>query len=191
MLAALSRTLQRALRGAGSRSGTDAIVLAGPGCLDAVAGDGRFLWVAASHAATVTRIEPRSRNVPPLRHRRIPDRHHNGRLHRSRSPRAAFAVAGHRDGTLTVGNDKLPGTSNGIDPANLYYYWTSAAERFVYDGLIAYRAADEAAGYTFVPDLAARLPEVSPDRKTYTFTVRRGIVIRLFNPCLDRRTPVK
>ena len=140
----------------------------------AVAGDGRFLWVAASHAATVTRIEPRSRNVR--------------RFGIGASPTAittvgssvyvasrAFAVAGHRGGTLTIGNDKLPGTSNGIDPANLYYYWTSAAERFVYDGLIAYRAADGAAGYTFVPDLAARLPEVSPDRKTYTFTVRRGI----------------
>ena len=131
----------------------------------AVAGDGRFLWVAASHAATVTRIEPRSRNVR--------------RFGIGASPTAittvgssvyvasrAFAVAGHRGGTLTVGNDKLPGTSNGIDPANLYYYWTSAAECFVYDGLIAYRAADGAAGYTFVPDLAARLPEVSPDRKT-------------------------
>lgn len=140
----------------------------------AAAGDGRFLWVAASHSGTVARIEPKSRNVR--------------RFGIGASPTAlttvgssvyvasrAFAAAGHVGGTLTVGNDKLPGTSYGIDPANLYYYWTSAAERFVYDGLIAYRAADGAAGYTLVPDLAARMPVVSQDGKTYTFTVRSGI----------------
>jgi ABC-type transport system substrate-binding protein/DNA-binding SARP family transcriptional activator/streptogramin lyase len=140
----------------------------------AAAGDGRFLWVAASHSATVARIEPKSRNV---RYFGI-----------GASPTAittvgssvyvasqAFAAAGHFGGTLTVGIDKLPGTDNGIDPANLYYYWTFAAERFVYDGLLTYRAADGAAGYTLVPDLAARMPVMSQDRKTYTFVVRPGI----------------
>jgi ABC-type transport system substrate-binding protein/DNA-binding SARP family transcriptional activator/streptogramin lyase len=140
----------------------------------ATAGDGRFLWVAASHSATVARIEPKSRNVR--------------RFGIGASPTAittvgssvyvasrAFAAAGHIGGTLIVGNDKLPGTTYGIDPANLYYYWTTAAERFVYDGLLAYRAADGAAGYTLVPDLAARMPVVSQDGKTYTFTVRPGI----------------
>jgi YVTN family beta-propeller protein len=140
----------------------------------AVAGDGRFLWVAASHSATVARIEPKSRNVR--------------RFGIGASPTAittvgssiyvasrAFAAAGHVGGTLTAGVDMLPGTLSGIDPANLYYYWTAAAERFVYDGLITYRAANGAAGYTLVPDLAARMPEVSQDGKTYTFVVRRGI----------------
>jgi ABC-type transport system substrate-binding protein/DNA-binding SARP family transcriptional activator/DNA-binding beta-propeller fold protein YncE len=140
----------------------------------AATSDGRFLWVAASHSATVTRIEPRSREVR--------------RFGVGASPVALtalgssvfiaaqpFAATSHVGGTLTVGIDKLPGTSYGIDPANLYYYWTTAAERFVYDGLIAYRAADGAAGYTLVPDLAARMPDVSQDGKTYTFTVREGI----------------
>jgi ABC-type transport system substrate-binding protein len=140
----------------------------------AAAGDGRFLWVAASHSATVARIEPKSRDVR--------------RFGIGASPTAittvgssvyvasrAFAAAGHVGGTLTAGVDMLPGTLNGIDPANLYYYWTAAAERFVYDSLITYRAADGAAGYTLVPDLAARMPEVSQDGKTYTFVVRRGI----------------
>jgi ABC-type transport system substrate-binding protein/DNA-binding SARP family transcriptional activator/streptogramin lyase len=140
----------------------------------AAAGDGRFLWVAASHSATVARIEPKSRSVR--------------RIGIGASPTAittvgssvyvasrAFAAAGHFGGTLTVGNNMLPGTTYGIDPANLYYYWTTAAERFVYDGLITYRAADGAAGYTLVPDLAARMPDVSQDGKTYTFTVRPGI----------------
>src|SRR5262249_42698257 len=118
----------------------------------AVAGDGQFLWVAASHSATVARIETKSRAVR--------------RFGIGASPTAiatvgssvyvssrAFAAAGHIGGTLTVGLDHLPGTTNGIDPANLYFYWTTAAERFVYDGLLAYRAADGVAGYTLVPDL--------------------------------------
>ena len=140
----------------------------------AVVGDGRFLWVATAHSATVARIEPKSRNVR--------------RFGIGAAPTAittvgssvyvasqAFAAASHVGGTLTVGTDKLPGTQFGIDPANLYYYWTTAAERFVYDGLIAYRAADGTAGYTLVPDLAARLPDRSQDGKTYTFTLRSGI----------------
>jgi YVTN family beta-propeller protein len=140
----------------------------------AAAGDGRFLWVAASHSGTVARIDPKSLDVR--------------RFGIGASPTAlttvgssvyvasrAFAAAGHVGGTLTVGTDKLPGTQYGIDPANLYYYWTMAAERFVYDGLISYRAADGTAGYTLVPDLAARLPDVSQDGKTYTFTLRSGI----------------
>jgi ABC-type transport system substrate-binding protein/streptogramin lyase len=140
----------------------------------AVVGDGRFLWVATAHSASVARIEPKSRNVR--------------RFGIGAAPTAittvgssvyvasrAFAAASHVGGTLTVGTDKLPGTAYGIDPANLYYYWTTAAERFAYDGLIAYRAADGTAGYTLVPDLAARLPDVSQDGKTYTFTVRSGV----------------
>jgi peptide/nickel transport system substrate-binding protein len=140
----------------------------------AAASDGRFLWVAASHSATVTRIEPKSREVR--------------RFGIGASPAAvttmgssvyvasrAFAASSHIGGTLRIGLDKLPGTANGIDPANLYYYWTSAPERFVYDGLIAYRAADGVAGYTLVPDLAARMPVVSQDGKAYTFTLRQGI----------------
>jgi ABC-type transport system substrate-binding protein/DNA-binding winged helix-turn-helix (wHTH) protein len=88
---------------------------------------------------------------------------------------ALLAFGRHVGGTLTVGTSNLPGGPYGIDPANLYYWWTTAAERFVYDGLVAFRAANGAAGFTLVPDLAARMPTRSQDGKTYTFTLRTGI----------------
>jgi ABC-type transport system substrate-binding protein/DNA-binding SARP family transcriptional activator/streptogramin lyase len=140
----------------------------------AVASDGRYLWVAASHSATVARIDLRRRDVR--------------RFVVGASPVAlttvgssvyvasqAFASAGHVGGTLTVGTTDIPGGSTGIDPASLYYWWTAAGERFVYDGLVAFRGANGAAGFTLVPDLAARMPTVSQDGKTYSFTLRTGI----------------
>jgi YVTN family beta-propeller protein len=140
----------------------------------ALASNGRYLWVAASHSATVARIDPRRRDVR--------------RFGVGAAPVAlaavgssvyvvsqAFAAGGHVGGTLTVGTSNLPGGPYGIDPANLYYWWTTAAERFVYDGLVAFRAANGAAGFTLVPDLAARMPTRSQDGKTYTFTLRTGI----------------
>lgn len=136
--------------------------------------DGRFLWVAASHSGTIARIDPRSRDV-----------HRYGV---GASPVAlatlgssvyvasqAFAAASHRGGTLNVGVTQLPGDPFGIDPASLYMVWTMAGERFVYDGLVTYRLTNGAAGFTLVPDLAARMPTMSQDGKTYTFSLRSGI----------------
>jgi YVTN family beta-propeller protein len=145
----------------------------GDGPTDPVS-DGRFVWVAASHAGTVTRIELKTGDVRRFGVGAAPvGLATNG--HSVYVAAQAYAAASHAGGTLTVGNIDLPGKDYGIDPANLYYYWTTAAERFVYDSLVAYHAADGAAGFVLVPDLAARMPVVSRDGKTYTFTVRTGI----------------
>lgn len=154
------------------------------GAIDTVAGvgdgpaapvsDGRYLWVGAAHAGSITRVDPRTRNVQRFGVGAAPvGLATNGRTVYVAAQ--AFAAASHIGGTLTVGNLHLPGYGYGIDPANLFYYWTSAPERFVYDGLVAFRAADGMAGFTLVPDLAARMPVVSGDGKSYTFTLRTDV----------------
>jgi YVTN family beta-propeller protein len=136
--------------------------------------DGRFLWVAASHSGAVARIGLKSRDVRRFGVGAAPVAlaPNDGAVYVAAQ---AFAAAAHFGGTLTAGDIHLPGRLYGIDPANLYYHWTMAAERFVYDGLVAYRAADGAAGYTVVPDLATRMPTMSQDGTTYTFTLRTRI----------------
>ena len=62
-----------------------------------------------------------------------------------------------------------------LDPARAYYPGAWAALRPVYDGLMALRQEGGLAGLELVPDLAAGLPELSADRKTYTFVLRSGI----------------
>ncbi len=143
----------------------------------ALAVDGRHVWVGAAHSDTVARIDTRTSAVH--------------RFGIGSSP-AALAVAGpavyvaaqtfrsakhntHVGGTLVVGEVYLPGTAESIDPAKAYDYWTIEPELFVYDGLMRYRLADGLAGETLVPDLAARMPTVSADGRTYTFELRTGI----------------
>ena len=140
----------------------------------AVASDGRYIWIAVSHSATIARIDARTRNTH--------------RFGIGASPVAiaavgpnvyvvsqAFESAGHVGGRLDVGSIYLPGIYTGIDPASVYDYWTLEAQRFVYDGLMAFRLANGADGFTVVPDLAARMPTISQDGKTYTFDLRTGI----------------
>ena len=52
-------------------------------------------------------------------------------------------------------------------------YWQM--DQSVYDGLMAFKKAQGAEAFKLVPDLAADMPRVSNDGRTYTFTLRRGI----------------
>jgi YVTN family beta-propeller protein len=140
-----------------------------------IAAAGRYVWVADEYDGTVTRIDPRHGNT-------------TRRFATGASPVAlvaagsavwvtsrAFAGTAHRGGTLTIAEPDLPGHDNGIDPANNYGPTTVPPERFIYDGLVAFRRAEGPAGYVLVPDLATHLPQPDTTGTTYTFTIRSGI----------------
>jgi len=52
---------------------------------------------------------------------------------------------------------------------------TISAERYVYDGLVAYAMSGGAASQSLVPDLALAKPRPSNGDRTYAFTLRPGI----------------
>ena len=71
-----------------------------------------------------------------------------------------------------------------LDPG--FGYTTQAAEPdwISYTGLVTYAHANGQAGGQVIPGLATALPTVSPDGKTYTATLRKGLVY-------NNGTPVK
>ena len=87
-------------------------------------------------------------------------------------PAQAEYMAEHRGGTMRLVARSAAGT---VDPHINYtlQYWQ--IYQGLYDGLIAFKKAPGAEGFTKVPDLAEAMPVVSNDGKTYTFTLRKGI----------------
>lgn len=85
--------------------------------------------------------------------------------------RAEYQEA-HRGGTMRLVARSAAGT---LDPHINYtlQYWQ--IYQGLYDGLMAFKKAAGADGFTKVPDLAEAAPEVSNDGKTYTFKLRKGI----------------
>ena len=78
-----------------------------------------------------------------------------------------------KGGTVTL----LMGTApDSLDPQ--FGYTTQAAEPdwISYTGLDTYTHADGAAGATLIPGLATTLPAISDGGKTYTVTLRKGLV---------------
>lgn len=78
----------------------------------------------------------------------------------------------HKGGTLTLVASGAAGT---LDPQVNYdnKYWQLF--QGTYDGLLAFKKVGGDASYDIVPDLATAMPKISPDGKTYTFTLRKGI----------------
>ena len=78
----------------------------------------------------------------------------------------------HRGGTMRIVAHSAAGT---VDPMINYtlQYWQ--IYQGLYDGLLAFKKAPGADGFTKVPDLAEAMPAVSNDGKTYTFKLRKGI----------------
>ena len=78
----------------------------------------------------------------------------------------------HRGGTMRIVAHSAAGT---VDPMINYtlQYWQ--IYQGLYDGLLAFKKAPGADGFTKVPDLAEAMPVVSNDGKTYTFKLRKGI----------------
>lgn len=78
----------------------------------------------------------------------------------------------HRGGTMKLVAVASEGT---LDPQINYTarYWQLYS--FLYDGLVTFKKVGGAESTTVVPDLAAEMPAVSNDGKTYTFTLRKGV----------------
>ena len=62
-----------------------------------------------------------------------------------------------------------------LDPAVAYYSFVWNLNRLYTRTLMAYPGAPGAAGLKLAPDLAAAEPEISADKKTYTFKLRDGL----------------
>ncbi|HEU4529325.1 MAG TPA: ABC transporter substrate-binding protein [Actinomycetota bacterium] len=84
------------------------------------------------------------------------------------------SAAAHRGGTLTVMT--TDGRPRSLDPASAF---NDSIEGQILsltnDGLLTFKKVPGADGSTLVPDLAAALPEVSPDGLAYRFVLREGV----------------
>lgn len=91
----------------------------------------------------------------------------------SLAPAQAEYMTEHRGGTMRLVARSAAGT---VDPHINYtlQYWQ--IYQSLYDGLLAFKKAPGADGFTKVPDLAEDMPVVSNDGKTYTFKLRKGVM---------------
>jgi peptide/nickel transport system substrate-binding protein len=81
--------------------------------------------------------------------------------------------SGAQGGSATV----LMGTApDFLDPQLGYTTQAAEADWIVYTPLLTYRHASGTAGGELIPGLAQALPQVSSDGKTYTLTLRKGLV---------------
>ena len=88
-------------------------------------------------------------------------------------PLQAEYLTEHRGGTMRLVAHSAAGT---VDPHINYtlQYWQ--IYQGLYDGLLAFKKAPGEDGFEKVPDLAEAMPDVSNDGKTYTFTLRKGVM---------------
>ena len=85
---------------------------------------------------------------------------------------SAEYLAEHRGGTMRLIAHSAAGT---IDPHINYtlQYWQ--VYQALYDGLLKFKQAAGAEGFTIVPDLAEAIPAPENGGKTFTFKIRKGI----------------
>jgi peptide/nickel transport system substrate-binding protein len=135
------------------------------------------VWVTGGDEGTVVHVDPDGPRVVEPR--------------KTGSRPAAIAVAGgsvwvaadapasaHRGGTLRALVPHSPGslvTMDWLHPAAYTHWGSSQLGSLAYDGLLAYRRVEGAAGATLVGALATEVPEPSADRRTYVFTLRPGL----------------
>ena len=79
--------------------------------------------------------------------------------------------AGKTGGSARIGS-VLP---DSYDPVLFQTVQANQALQLVYTGLVTYKHADGAEGTELIPGLAEAMPEVSEDKKTYTFKLRDGL----------------
>jgi peptide/nickel transport system substrate-binding protein len=91
----------------------------------------------------------------------------------SSSTTATTNTSAKEGGTATV----LMGTApDYLDPQEGYTTQAAEADWITYTPLLTYMHASGNAGTTLIPGLATALPKVSADGKTYTLTLRKGLV---------------
>jgi peptide/nickel transport system substrate-binding protein len=77
-----------------------------------------------------------------------------------------------KGGTVTLENSSGP---DSLDPGNTYYGWVQNFSRLYGRSLLTFKPAAGKDSLTVVPDLATGLGKASPDAKTWTYTIRKGI----------------
>jgi peptide/nickel transport system substrate-binding protein len=89
------------------------------------------------------------------------------------TPALAEYQTEHRGGTMRLVARSAGGT---VDPHINYtlQYWQ--VYQSLYDGLVGFKKAAGADGFTKVPNLAEAIPEPTNDGKTYVFKIRKGIM---------------
>jgi peptide/nickel transport system substrate-binding protein len=135
------------------------------------------VWVAGGEEGTVAQVDPAGPHVVK-------------RLKTGSSP-SGLAVAGgsvwaaadapqsaHRGGTLRVFLPRDSGAAvpvDWLDPLSYTNIVSQQVSSLAYDGLVAYRRVDGAAGATLVGALATTVPEPTDDGLTYLFSLRPGV----------------
>jgi ABC-type transport system substrate-binding protein len=131
------------------------------------------VWTTNELAGTVSRVDPATLRPTTV--------HVGGRPSGLAAGDGTVYVAlrptgtAHRGGTLTVASVSLePLATLDLAVGSLNSLWQFAA-LLTNDGLLAYRHVGGQAGNQLVPDLARSMPQLSADRKTYTFQLRPNI----------------
>ncbi len=91
----------------------------------------------------------------------------------------AATGGGKQGGAATV----LMGTApDFLDPAQGYTTQSAEATWITYTPLLTYKHAPAPQGTELIPGLAQSLPQISPDGRTYTLTLRKGLVFSSGKP---------
>jgi peptide/nickel transport system substrate-binding protein len=141
----------------------------GPNALAAAAGS---VWVANEFDGSVTEIDPATNGVTPAFSAggSVASLAADGdRLWLS----VGASATEHRGGTLKISSSSKAPRS--LDPAVAYDVEVWQILTITNDTLVGYKKVGGPEGTTLVPDLAAALPEVSPDGLTYRFVLRDDI----------------
>lgn len=147
---------------------------------NALAATGDAVWVANEFADSISALDPTGNVV----RRTIPV----GAAAASLAPdgeslwlAVGASATAHRGGTLIVSAmDEAPPS---LDPALAFNDEPEGRIlSLTNDGLLAFKKVAGADGSTLVPDLAATLPEVSPDGLTYRFVLREGLTYSTGEP---------
>ncbi|MFE4826800.1 ABC transporter substrate-binding protein [Streptomyces sp. NPDC056672] len=77
-----------------------------------------------------------------------------------------------KGGTVVFEHSSGP---DSLDPGNTYYGWVQNFSRLYGRSLVTFKPAAGKEGLEVVPDLATSLGKASPDAKTWTYTLRKGV----------------